>query len=75
MATAILGVLNLQRCIVFKISNDTNLIFHFISYNAKNIILILKILFVGYKQNKIIGELIQDETGIPKDSTDVYVIY
>ena len=34
--------------IVFKISNETNLIFHFIAYNAKNNISSLKILFDGY---------------------------
>ncbi len=34
--------------IVFKISNETNLIFHFTAYNAKNIILRLKIIFVDY---------------------------
>ena len=45
--------------IVFKISNETNLIFHFTAYNAKNNILSLKILFNGYSHsNKILYHLI-----------------
>ena len=37
-----------ESYIVFKISNETNLIFHFTTYNTKNIIFSLKIIFVGY---------------------------
>ena len=35
-------------CIVFKIEFKTSLKFYFVSYNTKNNILSLKILFVGY---------------------------
>ena len=35
-------------CIVFKIEFKTSLKFYFVSYNAKNNILSLKILFDGY---------------------------
>ena len=41
-----------MNSIVFKIEFKTNLKFYFVSYNAKNIILSLKIIFVGYKYNK-----------------------
>ena len=37
--------------IVFKIEFKTSLKFYFVFYNAKNNILSLKILFVGYKKN------------------------
>ena len=37
-------------CIVFKIEFKTSLKFYFVSYNTKNNILSLKILFVGYNK-------------------------
>ena len=43
-----LKIYYVNNSIVFKISNETNLIFHFTAYNAKNNILSLKILFDGY---------------------------
>ena len=42
---------NKEISIVFKIEVETNLNFYFVSYNAKNNILSLKILFDGYKIN------------------------
>ena len=39
--------------IVFKIKFETNLKFYFVSYNTKNNIMSLKILFVGYIKGEV----------------------
>jgi len=54
--------MNINILIVFKIEFKTNLKFYFVSYNAKNNILSLKILFDGYNEVKELSNDDSDES-------------